>query len=112
MIQFSSNANTDYLIEILGLDNINQVPERLGIEDHDLLFPVVSSMYIPVQLMQDKNLTPQTLVITMDKLSDEEYRQMAIDIYNKWIVKTLKALEIRKLTKTMIFALLWARYLN
>src|SRR5690625_6250788 len=74
MIQFSSNANTDYLIEILGLDNINQVPERLGIEDHDPLFPVVSSMYIPVQLMQDKNLTPQTLVITMDKLSDEEYR--------------------------------------
>lgn len=104
MIQFSSNANTDYLIEILGLDNINQVPERLGIEDHDPLFPVVSSMYIPVQLMQDKNLTPQTLVITMDKLSDEEYRQMAIDIHNKWIEQPLTSLEKRKLTKTLNMA--------
>lgn len=101
MIQFSSNANTDYLIDILGLDNINQVPERLGIEDHDPLFPVVSSMYIPVQLMQDKNLTPQTLVITMDKLSDEEYRQMALDIHNKWIEQPLTSLEKRKLTKTL-----------
>lgn len=104
MIEFSSNANTDYLTEVLGLDNINKVPERLDIQDHDPFFPVVSSMYIPVKLMEDEKLSLQKLVLTMDRMSDEDYRQMAIDIHNEWMEQPPTPAEKRKLVKTLDMA--------
>ncbi|WP_317629098.1 serine hydrolase [Peribacillus butanolivorans] len=55
MIAYSSNANTDYLIFMLGLQNINHVPESLGITNHEPMYPIVSSLFIPDQLMKEKN---------------------------------------------------------
>ncbi|MGV3240937.1 serine hydrolase, partial [Streptococcus hyovaginalis] len=39
MIAYSSNANTEYLIHVLGLENINTSLESLGISNHEPLYP-------------------------------------------------------------------------
>jgi D-alanyl-D-alanine carboxypeptidase len=52
MIMFSSNANTEYLMEKLGLANINRNIGELGMKSHEPLYPFVSSLLIPYELMQ------------------------------------------------------------
>jgi len=46
MVTFSSNANTEYLIMRLGLENINRNLKELGFTHHDDLYPFVSSLYV------------------------------------------------------------------
>lgn len=83
MIAYSSNANTDYLMEVLGLENINQVPESLGMLNHQAIYPVVSALFIPSELMHEKGLTKQETLEALKSMDLSEYRQRAIDIHNK-----------------------------
>lgn len=46
MIKFSSNANTEYLIERLGLDNINSNIQKLGLTKQQPLYPFVSALMV------------------------------------------------------------------
>lgn len=46
MIQFSSNANTEYLMDKLGLDNINANLEKLKLKNHDLVYPIVAALFV------------------------------------------------------------------
>lgn len=84
MIYYSSNANTDYLIQRLGIENINQVPKWFGIEDHEPIFPIVSSLYIPVHIMREEKKKKQQLIWRLREMDMEEYRDLAIEIHQKW----------------------------
>ncbi|MGW6298552.1 serine hydrolase [Peribacillus butanolivorans] len=84
MIAYSSNANTDYLITMLGLQNINHVPESLGITSHEPMYPIVSSLFIPDQLMKEKKLSKQDTLKALKNMDKGEYRDRAIAIHNKW----------------------------
>ena len=53
MVKFSSNASTEYLMEVLGLDNINRNLQSLALPAHQPLFPIVSSLYIPGYLHKE-----------------------------------------------------------
>ncbi len=46
MIQFSSNANTEYLMWKLGLNTINANLAKLGLTKHQALYPFVSALYV------------------------------------------------------------------
>ena len=43
MIIYSSNANTDYLIDLLGVNNINQRINALGLKQHEEVYPIVGA---------------------------------------------------------------------
>lgn len=101
MMKYSSNANTDFLMDILGLENINKVPEQLGLPNHDPLFPIISSMFVPVKLMSKKTVTQQALLAAFRDLSNEEFRQMTIDIHKEWTNNPPSAQEKRQLIKTL-----------
>lgn len=101
MIAYSSNANTEYMIEVLGLQNINQVPKSLGILNHDLLYPTASALYIPTQLMIEKNLSKQEILELMKDMDMSEYRSRAIDIHNRWINQPLSDQEKKQLIKNL-----------
>jgi D-alanyl-D-alanine carboxypeptidase len=45
MVWFSSNANTEYLMDKLGLDNINANLKELNLTNHGNLFPIVASLF-------------------------------------------------------------------
>lgn len=46
MITYSSNANTEYLIDLLGAENINHRMEIENIEPHDDISPIVSALLV------------------------------------------------------------------
>ncbi len=46
MMQFSSNANTEFLMWKLGLNNINANLPKLGLVKHQPLYPFVSALYV------------------------------------------------------------------
>ncbi|MGM9957524.1 MAG: serine hydrolase [Peribacillus sp.] len=84
MIAYSSNANTDYLMNLLGLDRINSVPKSLGITHHEPLYPIYSSLFIPSTLMKEKNLTKKETLQAMINMDAGEYRSRALAINEEW----------------------------
>ena len=47
MVTYSSNANTDYLIDLLGITAINERAKALGLTQHEDVYPIVSAILIP-----------------------------------------------------------------
>ncbi|MEN8700230.1 class A beta-lactamase-related serine hydrolase [Bacillus infantis] len=84
MIAYSSNANTDYLIELLGLHKINSNLESLNLENHEPLYPLASSLFIPIKLMEENNLSKKEALAKLKVMPLREYRDMAIDIHSSW----------------------------
>ncbi|MFF5995106.1 serine hydrolase [Lysinibacillus sp. KU-BSD001] len=101
MIAYSSNANTEYLMQVLGLTNINAVPKSLKLSHHEPLYPIVSASYIPVQLMHEKGLTKKEVVNELKNMDMDEYRNRAIAIHKKWLHEPLDKQEREKLLKVM-----------
>lgn len=101
MIAYSSNANTDYLMDVLGMENINNTLQQLELSKHDVIYPITSVLYIPSQLMQEQNLSSKELVEAMQAMDMEEYRNRAIAIYYRWQTASLSKEEKEKLLKTL-----------
>lgn len=69
MIQFSSNANTEYLMDLLGLENINNNYRLMGVKDFTPLSYLVSSLMLyqnPHKMKEDKILK-QIRLLTADE---------------------------------------------
>jgi len=96
MIAYSSNANTEFLMELLGLENINKVLEQLNLMDHEPLYPIVSSLYIPTQFMKEKGLTKKETLTAMKAMDMTEYRERALSIHEAWLKKPLSNEEKKK----------------
>ncbi|WP_061809534.1 serine hydrolase [Rossellomorea vietnamensis] len=78
MMAFSSNANTDYLIDLLGMGAINESLDELHIEKHEALYPVTGAMLIPTYLkMKDPSYTDDYIETKIKEMSKEEYIQIA-----------------------------------
>lgn len=84
MIAFSSNANTEFLLRLLGQKNINSIPEQLNLEYHTTIYPIVSSLYIP-NLLRSKEMlhTKQSLLNRLNEMSQEEYINYALQIHQQ-----------------------------
>ncbi|MBM7578732.1 serine hydrolase [Jeotgalibacillus terrae] len=101
MMNYSSNANTDYLIHRLGLDRINESLEEIGLMDHEPIFPFVSALAVPYTLMTEQNLTHEGANAEVRELSKEEYRNMTVMIMNRWLKLPLTDAEKQQVLKTL-----------
>ena len=76
MITYSSNANTDYLINLLGIDAINTRKTALGLAQHEDVYPIVSAQYIPESIKKD-GMSEKELINALNEMSMEQYRTLA-----------------------------------
>jgi len=76
MIIFSSNANTEYLMDLLGFDNVKENISLFNLKQHTPIFPIVGSMFI-YQL--PKKTTEDKLIRSISSLSDKKYSMEAYD---------------------------------
>lgn len=85
MIMFSSNANTDFLIEKLGHESINRVIEALELENHDPVYPIVSAVLASTYLndQQGGELSNSQLEDMLQSMSLEEYRDLCWEIHHE-----------------------------
>lgn len=75
MIMYSSNANTEYLMDILGFDAIKDNISLFKLKQHTAIFPLVGSLFM-FQLEHKKTKkknTEDALIKELAKLSDKQY---------------------------------------
>lgn len=77
MIMFSSNANTEYLMALLGFDNVKENIALFNLKQHTAIYPLVGSLFlyqIPNKSTEDK------LIKSLSGLSEKKY---SFEAYNK-----------------------------
>lgn len=79
MIVYSSNANTEYLMDHLGIDAINQRAQSLGLTKHEKVYPIVGGLYIAQALKDEDHRVEKLETMSMDayrELANEYSQQM------------------------------------
>lgn len=78
MMIFSSNANTEFLMDLLGLDNVKNNLQLLGVKSHSAIYPIVASLF----MYQNPNKkTEASILKSIKKLSDEQYSRFIYDMH-------------------------------
>ncbi|MEM0542913.1 serine hydrolase [Flavobacterium sp. j3] len=86
MMKYSSNANTEWLIEKLGVNKINSRIKILKLKSHSSIYYFVSALFVANDTypkLKGKELTSQ-----MKILSKEKYIEISNSIHNKLKVDT------------------------
>ncbi|MBD2861062.1 serine hydrolase [Paenibacillus oceani] len=88
MIRYSSNANTDYLQDKLGLERIHGTIAELGLRHHEPLFPLNGALLIPYELMKgysglDGNEAKAKAKEELFAMSADVFRAMAVQTSGK-----------------------------
>ncbi|MFS0656567.1 serine hydrolase [Bacillus sp. 179-C3.3 HS] len=100
MIQVSSNACTDYLIDRLGLEEINDRLEQAGLTKHDELVPLTPKLLWSSYISDHR----RDALKQMSRVSDEQYQSLMNEIFN--IMKNdpdhKKALEEKMMKKNLL----------
>ncbi len=115
MVTFSSYASTEYLIELLGLEQINQTLRSLGLKSHDeLYYYTTSALLLPAFLRIKEKIEGRQLERRLRRMAYQEYKELAGQIHQ--MLKQGNASQIvdqLKPKKDFAFSLkiLWAKRL-
>lgn len=78
MMMFSSNANAEYLLDLLGLDNVKSNVQLFGLDNHTAIFPIVSSL----MLYQNPRKVKESQILKgINKLNEEAYCKTIFQIH-------------------------------
>lgn len=80
MIMYGVPANAEYLMELLGFNNIKNDLKMFGLKQHTLLYPMPSSLFIyqnPKKLQEDKILKE------IQSLNEEDYYKAVFSIHRE-----------------------------
>jgi len=73
MIEYSSNANTEFLMDNLGFNNVNRLIKTLDLKKHEPLYPFVSSLIV----LRDHS------VQDLKNMEKEKYIKLSYEVHNK-----------------------------
>ena len=79
MMMFSSNANTEYLMDLLGFDNVKNNIQLLGLKQHTSIYPLVASLFM---YQNPKNKSEESILKGISRLSAEQYGRYSFDMHN------------------------------
>ena len=79
MTIFSSNANTEYLMDLLGIENIKSNLSLFGLKNHTAIYPIVSSLFI---YQNPHNSNEKKILKAIEKMTDEKYVQTITQIHS------------------------------
>ena len=105
MIIFSSNANTEYLMDLVGLDNITNNNELLGIKRHTRIYPLVASLYM---YQNPKKKSEEYILRGINSLSEEQYCRYAYDMHKALKYDTVLKSKFRPQDLTMKMQKAWS----
>lgn len=105
MMMFSSNANTEFLMDLLGLDNVKNNLQLLGIKQHTAIYPLVSSLF----MYQNPNKkTEESIIKGIRKLSDEQYSRYLYDMHKALKYDTVLKAKFRPQDLSMKMQKTWS----
>ena len=80
MIMFSSNANSEYLMDMLGFNNIQNEIRMFGLKKHTVIYPLVSSLFM---YQNPKNLPEDKVLKEIQGLSNDDYYKAVFAIHKE-----------------------------
>ena len=105
MIIFSSNANTEYLMDLLGLDNVKNNIQLLGIQKHGAFYPIVSSLFM---YQNPRQKTEESILKSIKKLSEEQYGRFIYDMHKALKYDTVLKSKFRPQDLSLNMQRLWS----
>lgn len=84
MIHFSSNANTTYLQERLGIDRVNESLQELGLKNHEPFYPLTASLYMRGYVEKELRINEEKSLQILRDMPMEEYRKHVSQIH-EWM---------------------------
>ena len=105
MIIFSSNANTEFLMDLVGLDNITNNNELLGIKKHTRIYPLVASLFM---YQNPKKKSEDYILKGIRSLSEEQYCRYAYDMHKALKYDTILKSRFRPQDLTMKIQKAWS----
>ncbi len=108
MMMFSSNANTEYLMDLLGLNNVKNNIQLLRLKQHTAIYPIVASLFF---YQNPKNKKEENILKDISKLSDEQYSRYAYELHSALKYDTLLKSRFRPQDLTTNMQKLWSKRL-
>lgn len=105
MILFSSNANTEYIMDLVGLDNIKNNNEILGIRNHTVVYPLVASLFM---YQNPKKKTEDYILKGISRLTEEQYCRYIYDMHKALKYDTVLKTKFRPQDLTMKMQRAWS----
>lgn len=96
MITYSSNANTDYLIDLLGTENIDARVQEYGITPHDPVLPLVSSLL--VTLDEKRTSSSKHWLEDLEKMDEQSYTDKSLSIHEQLKDETFDTSDVDQLS--------------
>ena len=78
MIMFSSNANAEYLMDLLGFDNVKDNITLFKLKQHTAIYPLVGSLFL---YQVPRKSSEAKLIKSLGSLSDKKYSMEAYDMH-------------------------------
>ncbi len=105
MMMFSSNANTEFLMDLLGLDNVKNNLQLLGIKNHTTIFPIVASLFM---YQNPKHKSEESILKGIRNLSEEQYCRYIYDMHRALKFDTLLKAKFRPQDLSLKMQKLWS----
>jgi D-alanyl-D-alanine carboxypeptidase len=86
MIEFSSNANAEWLLNKLGVQKVNARIDSLGIKNHTKIYNIVSALFVGKELFP--GLKGKELEMKLKELSMDDYISATERIHQKLLTDT------------------------
>lgn len=99
MIKFSSNANTEWLMNKLEIDKVNHRVDSLELKNHTNVYNIVSALFVSKELFP--GLKGKDLQKELTDLSQEAYIEAANKVHQKLLTDTLYKKDIGDLNMDM-----------
>lgn len=108
MLHFSSNANTDYLLQLLTPEQVNASAVNSGFGFHDPLYHFGAAVLMPAYLEDVRSVSMEEAIETIEKMSMDDYRKLAGDIASLLGEARLNHLKLKGLPVPERFRRLWS----
>jgi D-alanyl-D-alanine carboxypeptidase len=80
MILFNSNANSEYLMDLLGFENVTNNIRLFGLKKHSPVYPFTASLFL---YQNPKKLNEDKILKEIGRLSDEQYEKAAFLVHRE-----------------------------
>ena len=105
MIMFSSNANTEYLMDLLGINNVKNNIQLLRLKQHTAIYPIVASLFF---YQNPRNKKEENIIKEINKLSDEQYSRYAYELHGALKHDTILKSRFRPQDLTLNMQKVWS----
>ena len=78
MIIYNCNANAEFLLDVLGFDNVASNVHVFGLKKHTAIFPLVSSLFV---FQNNKKYSQKKFIKSVKHLSEKKYCKAIFNIH-------------------------------